>query len=137
MKKIYYIIILITMLSACHEGLEKRAEREAREYTEKFCPTPIINYTRTDSVKFDTEKKNYIYYCSFHDAFDNENIVRKSKDKISEGLYESISTNTGMKVYIDAGFSFTYIVRSGSNPTKVLYTQTIKINQRSKRADKQ
>ena len=40
------------LLSGCHENMEKRAQREAREYTEKYCPTPVQNFTRTDSVVF-------------------------------------------------------------------------------------
>ena len=56
---IFGIIACSLLLCSCHENLEKRAQREAREYTEKYCPTPVQNYTRTDSVAFDVKTKIY------------------------------------------------------------------------------
>lgn len=55
---IFGIIACSLLLCSCHENLEKRAQREAREYTEKYCPTPVQNYTRTDSVTFDIKTKH-------------------------------------------------------------------------------
>ena len=34
------IVACAALLCSCHENMEKRAQREAREYTEKYCPTP-------------------------------------------------------------------------------------------------
>lgn len=130
MKRIIYFTLSVLMLASCHESLGERAAREAREYTERNCPTPVINFSRTDSVVFDQESNNYIYYCSFVDRFDNENIIRANSKKIHDGLYQSLSTNTGLKAYIEAGFTFTYIVRSDSNPSKILYKDTIRISPR-------
>jgi hypothetical protein len=127
MKRFIYFAILALVFSSCHENLSERAEREAKEYTERNCPTPVINYSRTDSVCFDKKHNNYIYYCSFVDKFDNEKIINQNRSQIHEGLYHSISTNTGLKPYIEAGFSFTYIVRSDKQPSKILFKDTIKI----------
>ncbi len=129
MKKIVCITFSIILLASCHESLEERARREAEEYTRRNCPTPVINYCRTDSVKFDTEERNYIYYCSFVDMFDNQQFVEASHDDILSGLKREISTNVSLKPYIDAGFSFTYIVRSGQNPSIILFKETVKIGQ--------
>ncbi len=130
MKRVIFIYLLALLFSACHESLADRAEREAREYTERNCPTPVVNFTRTDSVGFDRRTNTYSYYCSFVDAFDDENIISKNKRQIHDGLYEAISTNMGLKVYVEAGFSFKYIVRSDKNPSKILYKDTIKIVKR-------
>ncbi len=130
MKRPVYFILLTLMFSACHESLEERAEREAREYTERNCPTPVINYSRTDSVRFDRKTKNYIYYCSFVDKFDSETVIDMNRSQIHEGLYNAISSDVGLKQYIEAGFSFTYIVRSDRQPSKVLYRDTIKVKRR-------
>lgn len=130
MKRFLYLSLLTLLSVSCHESLEERAEREAREYTERNCPTPVVNFSRTDSVRFDRKTLNYIYYCSFVDMFDNENIVNGNRDQIHKGLYDAISCDVGLKQYIEAGFSFTYIVRSGKQPSKVLYRDTIKIKRR-------
>lgn len=130
MKRIIFMPLLALLFSACHETLADRAEREAREYTQRNCPTPVVNFTRTDSVGFDRKSNTYLYYCSFVDAFDDENVISKNRRQIHDGLYEAISTNMGLKVYVEAGFSFTYIVRSGKNPSKILYKDTIKITKR-------
>ena len=50
MKKIIFPIMLITMLASCSESIEDRAVREAKEYTEKVCPTPFVNDGRTDKI---------------------------------------------------------------------------------------
>ena len=39
------------MLCGCHESMEQRAQREAREFTKKYRPTPVQNNFRTDSVR--------------------------------------------------------------------------------------
>ena len=65
MKRFLCLSLLTLLFVSCHESLEERAEREAREYTERNCPTPVVNFSRTDSVRFDREARNYIYYCSF------------------------------------------------------------------------
>ena len=127
MKRFLCLSLLTLLFVSCHESLEERAEREAREYTERNCPTPVVNFSRTDSVRFDRETRNYIYYCSFVDRFDNENIVNENKDQIHKGLYNAISCDVGLKQYVEAGFSFTYIVRSDKQPSKVLYRDTIKV----------
>jgi hypothetical protein len=31
-------------LTACHESLEDRDERECKEQTEKYCPVPVTEY---------------------------------------------------------------------------------------------
>ena len=72
MKKLYILIALSLLASSCQKSIEDRAEQEAREYTEKLCPTPIQNYTRTDSLTFDRESKTFNYYTSLFDLMDDE-----------------------------------------------------------------
>ena len=64
MKKIIFPIMLITLLASCSESIEDRAAREAKEYTEKVCPTPFVNDGRTDSTVFDKNTRTYIYYMT-------------------------------------------------------------------------
>lgn len=119
------ITSLTTLFLACQESLEDRAEREAREYTRKFCPTPSVNYTRTDSVVFYKSTRVYTYYCSFTDAMDNKDIIDQNKEQITESLRSVIKNSTTMKPYLDAGFKFRYVCHSSEEPTNVLLDITL------------
>ena len=119
MKKTLSIILCLTVFLSCHEGIEDRADRNAREYTEKFCPTPVINYTRTDSVTFDKATKTYNYYCSETDMRDSEEIIKANSKAIRDGLLQSIKQNTEIRVYKKAGFTFAYTIYSSEKPGTV------------------
>ena len=69
-KKLIYIGIFASLLVSCTESLEDKAAREAKEYTEKYCPTPYVNDARTDSAAFDKTKKIYTYYISLRNKAD-------------------------------------------------------------------
>ena len=121
MRKIFVLLIGAALFTACNESLEKRAQREAKEYTEKFCPTPVSNYTRTDSVVFYPETKTYHYYCSFVDRMDDAEIINQNKHAIDEMLLKAIIQSTELKPYKEAGFSFAYTCHSDKEPQKVLF----------------
>lgn len=121
MRKISILFLGAVFFTACHESLEKRAQREAKEYTAKYCPTPPNNYTRTDSVVFYPETKTYHYYCSFVDKMDDAEIIEKNRQLIDDMLLKSIIESTDLKPYKDAGFTFAYTCHSGKEPQKVLF----------------
>jgi len=128
-NKVIYYMFLVSMcasFTACHESIEKRAQREAREYTERNCPTPIINSSRTDSVTFDIDTKTYTYYCSFFDRLDNAEAINKNYKQLNDGFRDLSINNTSLKVFVEAGFTFKYIVRSGSNPETILFQGSYK-----------
>ena len=87
----------------------------------KFCPTPVSNYTRTDSVVFHPETKTYHYYCSFVDRMDDAEIINQNKQAIDEMLLKAIIQSTELKPYKEAGFSFAYTCHSDKDPKKVLF----------------
>ena len=72
-KKLIYIGIFASLLVSCTESLEDKAAREAKEYTEKYCPTPYVNDARTDSAAFDKTKKMYTYYISLRNEQRSKN----------------------------------------------------------------
>ena len=126
MKKVIFWAVLITgIVSACHENLEQRAKREAREYTERNCPTPIVNYTRTDSVTFDRATKTYTYHESFWYEWDNDSLIMSNHDEIRKAMVESMRNNTKAKTEKDASFKFAYVARSASRPDVILFNDTI------------
>lgn len=125
MKNIIIATIFTCFLLSCHESLQERAAREAKEYTERCCPTPVINYTRTDSVKFDIESSTYTYFCSFVDMFDDEKVISENRKFLHDGLKDNITSNVALKPYVDAGFRFAYVVHSDKNPKQILFNDTI------------
>jgi len=121
MKKFVVIFISVFMLSACHESLEDRATREAKEYTQRYCPTPVNNFSRTDSVVFEKSTHIYHYYCTFSDKMDDKKIIDLNRSEIHEGLLKGLKESTDIKAYKDAGFNFQYTCHSAKNPSRVLY----------------
>ncbi len=121
MKKILIAFITTFALTACHESLEDKAAREAKEYTEKYCPTPVYNFTRTDSVEFDKSTKTYHYYCTLTDKMDDPVIIGKNRKKINDALLKSLAESTNIKAYNEAGFRFAYTCHSEKNPKLILF----------------
>ena len=106
MRRIYILLLGAVLFTACHESLEKRAQREAKEYTAKYCPSPVINYH---------------YYCSFVDKMDDAAIIDKNRQLIDDMLLKSIIESTELKPFKEAGFTFAYTCHSDKNPQKVLF----------------
>lgn len=124
MKKTFLLLTMAaTILTACHENLEERAQREAREYTKKYCPTPYTNNTRTDSVTFDMATKTYHYYCTIMGPMDDVQVIRDHHKQLYDGLATALAENTAIKVYRDAGYRFAYTIRSAKQPSQVLFEE--------------
>lgn len=119
-KNIFSALMAIMLLTGCHESLEERAEREAREYTQKNCPTPIENYQRTDSMVFYKQTLTITYYSSVFDKADDSVVMAKSRKAIHDGLLKSIRQTTALKRFKEADYNFAYVIHSGKNP-KVTY----------------
>lgn len=126
--KIKSLILLATsvvVLSSCQESLADKAEREAKEFTRKYCPTPVQNYTRTDSVVFSKTREVYTYYITFVDKMDDKVLINEHKGEIQKLLTDAIRESTTMKTYIEAGYHFEYVCHSEKNPKEVILTMKI------------
>lgn len=111
---------------SCHESLEKRAQREAREYTERNCPTPWDNNdVRTDSVGFDIDSRTYVYYCSVRGKADNADFINANRQVLTDNLKEEVNSTPNLKAFKEAAFSFAYILRSHKDAKQVLFSITI------------
>ena len=53
MKKYLLIPFVAVFLASCHESLEERAEREAKEFTKKNCPMKVSEYVTNDSMTYE------------------------------------------------------------------------------------
>lgn len=110
----------ISVFASCHESLEDRAEREAKEFTQKFCPTPPENGVITDSIVFNKATRTRTYHYTFVNELDNEEALSLKKDEIVHGLLIQIRSNPQNKSYIEAGFAFSYVCRSESKGNVIL-----------------
>lgn len=127
MKTFLLCTIASTMLlCGCHESLEKRAAREAREYTEKYCPTPVQNYMRTDSVVFDVPSRTYHYYCSIMNELDDSVVFEANRAKFAESFIQTVNESTSLRAYKKEGFNFAWTLRSGKDPKKIWMEKTIR-----------
>ena len=124
MKYLLYAGILLLSLSACRNNLEERAAQECKEYTEKKCPTPIVNDTRMDSMVFEPSSRTIHYYYSLVGNADNEQAVISKKTELRKALNDALKADAGTKGYKDAGFNFRYTYRSDKTPSKVLLDET-------------
>ena len=123
-KLLFFATAAAFLLSACQKSIEDRAEQEARDYTRKFCPTPVDNYSRTDSLVFDRAARTFIYYCTLTDVMDDAELIGKNSAELTDALQRSLRESTSLKIYKDAEFSFRYVLRSETNPDEVLYEST-------------
>lgn len=121
MKKLLIFAIALVTLSGCHESIEDRAARETKEYTEKNCPTPTVNYTRMDSITFDKASRTMNYYYTLCDKADDAEIINKQKDELRKTLLKSLKASTQLKVYKQAGFNIKYVYHSEKSPNTILF----------------
>ena len=123
-RTLIFIFIATTLVfTGCKERqtLDEKAMNDVREYNRRYCPTPAVNYIRTDSITFDAKKHTFTYHCSFCDLLDNSEVVAFNKDKITRVLQTSIKSSTSMKTYIESGYRFRYVCRSSKSPQTVLF----------------
>ena len=126
MKKILFGIMTLALMASCTESMEDRAVREAREYTEKVCPTPYINDSRTDSAVFDKDSRTYIYYLSLRNKADNKQVIEANKNKLHKIQKEALDNNPGLKKYKEEHFTFRFVYHSAKNPKEILLDDVFK-----------
>ena len=126
MKKVIYTAVLVSLLASCTESLEDKAAREAKEYTEKYCPTPYVNDSRTDSATFDKSTKTYVYYISLRNKADNKQVIEANKNKLHKIQKEALDNNPGLKKYKEEHFTFRFVYHSAKNPKEILLDDVFK-----------
>ena len=125
-KKLIYIGIFASLLVSCTESLEDKATREAKEYTEKYCPTPYVTDCRPDSATFDKNTKVYTYYVTLRNKADNKKAIDANREKLHKLQKEALDNNPGLKKYKEAHFSFRFIYHSEKDPKQVLLDDSFK-----------
>ena len=124
MKRFLFGVMTLALMASCRE--HGRRGCEGRRYTEKVCPTPYINDSRTDSAVFDKDSRTYIYYLSLRNKADNAEAIALNRNKLHNLQKQALDNNPALKSYKEAHFSFRFIYRSASNPQKILLDDTFK-----------
>ncbi len=126
MKKIFLLFLSAVCLTSCFESMEDRAAREAQEYTERNCPTPAFDNTITDSLTFDKTTHTFGHYQRLIGPNDiDASIFESKRPQIHQGLVKEVKGNLNYKIYIEEGYHFAFISRSGKTGD-VLYVDTVK-----------
>ena len=100
MNRIFCAAIAATLLlTSCHDSLEDRAEKEAKKYTERYCPTPVRDNQRTDSLTFDRKTHTYNYYYTLVGPADNPDAINQNKAKLTKMLVQGVKNDTRMQTY--------------------------------------
>ena len=124
MKKIVFIMVAALLATACQESLEDRCEREAREYTEKHCPTPVGQNIVLDSMTFNKKSHTIQYAYTLSGQIDDSATINKSNPR--ELLLQEVRNSTNLKLYKEAGYSFTYTYYSAKNKGTHLFKATFR-----------
>lgn len=120
--KTFLLCIFIAVTSAsCHKAtLEDQAAKMAGDYTERYCPTPVKDMQRTDSITFDRETRTFNFYYTLTGRADSAENVNAAKNRITTALLNELKENMSYKTYKEAGYNFRYVFRS-MRTHKVLY----------------
>lgn len=120
MKKLLAYFLLGLMAVSCQESLEDRAARELKEYTEKNCPTPVVNNQQMDSASFERESRTLRFYYKLYDKSDSKALFAQHGKDIRKQILNELKNSTSTKSYKDAGFNYRYTYRLASNPSTIL-----------------
>lgn len=126
--KVCLCLTVVSFLVSCTESIEDKAAREAKEYTEKFCPTPVISGSSTDSTVFERSSKTYIYYMTLSGNADRPDVIAKNRKLLHDAQKHALDNNPGIKKYKEAGINFRFVYRSASHKDSVLLDETFKYN---------
>lgn len=130
MKKILLLAALAITAASCQESLEDRAEREAREFTEKNCPVQLTSAITSDSLVFERDTKTLHYYMSVRG--DADTIPLQYSGNIEEDMIMAIKSNTSVIPYKEARYKFKYTYLSTKHPGQVIYEMTITADEYTK-----
>jgi ADP-ribose pyrophosphatase YjhB (NUDIX family) len=124
MKNTALLLLSILLLTACQETLEDRCAREAREYTEKHCPTLITENMVMDSMTFDKTNRTIGYNYTVKGVIDDSTVINNNEPR--KRLLEQVKNSPNLKLYKDAGYSFRYTYYSTKENGTKLFEATFR-----------
>ena len=124
MKKLLLFAAAMAVCTACQESLEEKADREAREYTEKNCPLRMSESVVLDSFTFDKGTHTFGYHYRLLGELDSEKTITPSQQQ--KTLVDGVRNTTALQPYREADFNFRYIYRSERDHDVIYFDTTIK-----------
>ena len=121
-KKIAIVCLTALLFAACQETMDERCAREAREYTEKNCPTLVAEGVTIDSLVFNQPTRTLTYNYSLEGKIDSAEILQQNDMK--EMLLKELKNSTNMKAYKEAGYNIRYVYHSTKHAGKKLFEVT-------------
>ncbi len=123
LRLVFALLTIVVMASCRHDSIEDRAEEEAKNYTKRYCPTPVKDFQRTDSITFNRPTHTFSYYYTLVDKADDASLAQKIRGQLKVSLLEGLRSDTKSKSYKEAGFNFHYVYRSAKT-NRVLVEET-------------
>lgn len=122
MRKLYILLLIGAVLTACQESFEDRCEREAKDFTTKKCPAQINLNTRIDSMTFDKRTLTVSYYYTMSGSADNAMAIKKMNPR--ETLQKEVKNSTALNAVREHEYNIRYVYRSSANEGLVLFETT-------------
>jgi len=130
MKKLMLLLTAAMLLTSCQESLEKRIQRENREYTEKNCPQTFRQTAADgsevilwlDSVVFNPQTATLGHYYRVN----RPDIIQPEVQRAI--LLQQLTLDTNFQVHREKGYNFYFIYRYGESPDSILYEVTFTKN---------
>lgn len=124
MKKTLLLIATAVTLFSCQEALEDKAEREAREATEKNCPIVYDATQVMDSMTFDRSTHTFSYYYRLIGKADTISTIKP--EEFRSALTDAVKNTTSIRVYKEEGYNFRYVYCSDRQRGLIYWEATIK-----------
>ncbi len=118
MKKYLFVFTCAVIFASCHESLEDKAAREAKEFTRKNCPVQVSEFIVNDSMTYEKNKKTIHYFYTISGKADTVAAINNQQAK--EELVKGVKEATSIRVYKEHGFNFAYTYYSSKNKGKKL-----------------
>ena len=107
MKKGIIAGMAALLMAGCHESLEDRAIREAKEFTQKSCPMQVADGVTIDSMVFERQTLTVRYYYTLAGKLDTT-MTQEAINQTRQSMLEGVRNTPGLRNYKEAGFSFQY-----------------------------
>lgn len=127
MKTLKFItmVCLTTLITSCNfESFDERCTREAEEYTHKYCPRRMNDYTMMDSLVFNPQTRTFSYYYCLEGKLDNDTVITKDvANTFVEQLKKELTNSVELRSYKEKEVNFRYIYLS-QKTGQILFEKT-------------
>ena len=127
--RILFFFVILAAITSCQENFDNRCQREAKEYTQRFCPQKMDKYITLDSTTYDKKIKTYCYWYSITKNTYTESIRTQLKSQEADfrsKLLLMLINSVQLKSYKDNGINFEYVYKYSDEQSpfiRILFTR--------------